>query len=247
VDAFGADYLDLYAHRDDCAATAEVAGLLPRLRTAPGPVLDAACGNGRHLAALRAAGLTAAGFDYSPALLAVARSRPQAVGRLARGDLRRPPFAGGWGAVLLLFTAFGYFDDTANAACLAALARLLAPGGWLLLDLPDPAQVRATLVAESSRTTPAGHRVRERRRLEGTWVVKDVAYGCGGQERRWQERVRLYEPDEIAALVAAAGLTLAERWPSLRGPVHDDHRHVVWCQAAPGPPWTDALASAAAG
>ena len=71
--AFGAHYETLYAHRDDASAAAEVAGLLPRLRQAPGPILDACCGNGRHLAALRAAGLPAFGFDLSADLL---RSAP---------------------------------------------------------------------------------------------------------------------------------------------------------------------------
>ena len=71
----------------DAAAREEVAGLLPRLSAAPGPVLDACCGHGRHLAALRDAGITAVGFDYSAPLLTAGMAKDQARGRLVRADV----------------------------------------------------------------------------------------------------------------------------------------------------------------
>jgi SAM-dependent methyltransferase len=228
-EAFRAAYLEVYSHRDDAQAAAEVAGLLPRLRTAPGPVVDAACGAGRHLAALRAAGVPAVGFDLSADLLAAARLRPACAGRLARGDLRAPPFAGGCGAVICLFTAFGYFDEAGNAACRASLGGLLAPGGWLVLDLPDAALVRRSLVPASERITPGGWRVRERRRLTGTRVEKDVeAVPPGGQAVRWQESVRLHEAGELQAMAIASGLTWVECWPGLGGSGDFQGRLVAW-------------------
>ena len=206
-DAFRAAYGEVYGHRSDAQAAAEVAGLLPRLRRLAGPVVDAACGGGRHLAALRAAGIAAVGFDLSGDLLATARARPACRGRLARGDLRAPPFASGCAAVLCLFTAFGYFDDDGNAACLAALAGMLAPGGVLVLDLPEPAALRAGLVPTSERTTAGGWRVHERRALVGSRVEKDVeARPPGGETVRWRESVRLYEAGDLAAMAAGAGL-----------------------------------------
>ena len=125
--AFGPLYAEVYHHRDDASAALEINGLLPRLREQSGVVIDAACGGGRHLAALRKAGIPALGFDLSPDLLGLAAQRAPCRGHLVRGDLRRPPFAeGSCGAVLLLFTAFGYFDDQGNADCLSALGRLLS-------------------------------------------------------------------------------------------------------------------------
>lgn len=228
-DAFRAAYLEVYHHRDDASAAGEIAGLLPRLRAVPGPVVDAACGAGRHLAALRAAGIPAVGFDLSADLLASARGRTGCAGHLVRGDLRAPPLAGGCGAVLCLFTAFGYFDETANAACLAALAGLLAPGGLLLLDLPDPDRVRAGLVPRSERRTPGGWRVVEERWLDGARVAKSVvATPPDGEAVHWQEWVRIYTPYELSGLADAAGLVLTERWPSLVGPTCDQGRLVAW-------------------
>ena len=160
--AFGAHYESLYAHRDDASAVAEVAGLLPRLRQVPGPILDACCGNGRHLAALRAAGLPAFGFDLSADLLRSANHRSQCRERMVRCDMRTPAVSGGWGAVLVLFTAFGYFDDKTNATCLATFAQLLVPGGLLVLDLPNPQAIKQKLIPRSERMTPDGHVVEER-------------------------------------------------------------------------------------
>jgi SAM-dependent methyltransferase len=232
-DAFRAAYLEVYHHRSDAQAEAEVASLLPRLRAAPGPVVDAGCGAGRHLAALRRAGVAAVGFDRSADLLAAAAARPGCRGRLLRGDLRAPPIAGGCGAVLCLFTAFGYFDDDGNLDCLRALARLLAPGGLLLLDQPEPAALRRSLVPASERCTPGGWLVRERRRLVGERVEKEVeAVPPTGEAQRWTESVRLYDQAALTGLADRAGLRLTAMWPGLGGPDAQAGRLVAWLTLA---------------
>ena len=225
--AFGEDYLAVYAHRDDAQGAAEIAGLLPHLR---GPVLDAGCGGGRHLAALRAAGLPAVGFDLSQPLLESARQRPAVRGRVARGDLRVPPMAdGAFSSVLVLFTAFGYFDDDANAATLTNLGRLLTADGILVLDLPDAARVRQTLVPHSQRTTSTGIVITEERSLTPTRVEKQVTLRHpDGRERSYRESVRLYEDDALPDVAASAGLRVQKYWPSLRGPEFNDGRRVWW-------------------
>jgi SAM-dependent methyltransferase len=230
--AFGAHYETLYAHRDDTSAAAEVAGLLPNLRRAPGPILDACCGNGRHLAALRAAGLPAFGFDLSADLLASARQRTECRGRLVRCDMRRPALTGGWGAVLLLFTAFGYFDDQDNAACLAALGGLLAPGGRLVLDLPDPEEVQRALVPRTERETACGQVVEERVIRRGR-VEKTVTLTRNGAVvQTYRESVQLYDRAGLAGVAGRAGLRVDEVWPGLRGPGIDDRRRVFWLMPA---------------
>jgi SAM-dependent methyltransferase len=232
--AFCHEYQEVYAHRSDDEAGDEIAGLLPRLRQVRGPVLDAGCGNGRHLAALRAAGLDAIGFDLSPDLLALGARRPSCRGRLLRCDMRAPAVAPGWGAILLLFTAFGYFDDEGNRALLAALARLLAGGGWLVLDLPERDHLARTLVPLSRRTTASGLEVAECRCLQDERVLKTVTLSRDGTIlRRYTESVRLYSRAELSGLAAAAGLALVDCWPGLRGAQHDDHRLVGWL-ARPG-------------
>lgn len=234
--AFRAAYLEVYHHRDARQAEAEVAGLLPRLRQAPGPVVDAGCGAGRHLVALRAAGISAVGFDLSGDLLGVAHGHSALTGRLARGDLRAPPFATGCGAILCLFTGFGYFDDAGNQACLHALGSLLAPGGILVLDLPDPRCVQRDLQVSSRRTTPNGWLVEETRRINGQRIVKAVIAtppGAGAMPMTWQEDVRLYTPQEIPVMAQTAGLLVQDIWPGLRGPHSQEGRQVAWLAPLP--------------
>ena len=224
--AFGPDYELVYAHRNDDAASAEIAGLLPHLGA--GPVLDACCGNGRHLAALQRAGIAAVGFDYSANLLRSAAGRSAVRGRVSRADVRAIPYAGNFSAVLVLFTAFGYFDEADNGIALAALAGQLAPGGTLVLDLPDPARVRAGLVPESSKSV-AGLQITEQRRIDGNRVVKDVRISRpDGSVHAYTESVRLYGADEIVRLAEAVGLRVRTCWPSLRGAAIDEGRQVWW-------------------
>jgi SAM-dependent methyltransferase len=196
------------------------------------PVLDAGCGAGRHLDALRRRGLPVLGLDLSADLLGTATGRAAAAGRLVRADLRQPPLRErGFAAVALLFTAFGYFDDRANAECLARLARLVAAGGCLLLDLPDPDHLAATLVPASERRTPAGLVVAERRRLDGARVEKAVEVRHpDGRVRNWRESVRLYRRDELAELTRRAGLEPWDCWTSLEGPDRPGTRLVWWAR-----------------
>ena len=91
---FDEDYARLYAHRD--AEEARVA-LGRAMRVAPeltrGPVLDLACGAGRHLEILRRANPLAFGMDLSRSLLQMAPGglRPW----LLRGDMRQIPVKDG--------------------------------------------------------------------------------------------------------------------------------------------------------
>jgi len=238
--AFARGYLDVYPHRDAGAARGEVAGLIERgLR---GRVLDLGCGFGRHTLAMRAAGLDAWGLDLSRDLLAHARAGPGAerlAGRLVRGDFRRLPFRdASFDAVVMLFSSFGYFDDEQNGGVLDEIARVLAPGGTVVLDLMNPARVRATLVPES-RTERGGRTLIERRRLVegGRRVQKDVRLiEPDGAERAWREDVRLYDRDEIGAVLERRSLDLERVEGDFDGgPFGPRSTHqVVWARLGAG-------------
>jgi SAM-dependent methyltransferase len=236
-EAFEAGYLELYPHRDQAAARVEVGGLLARgLAGGGGRLLDLGCGHGRHLLALVERGVEAWGLDRSPALLA--RVAPGLRARVVRGDFRWLPFrTGAFAAVVMLFSSFGYFEDDENERVLAEVARVLAPGGEAVLDLMNPARVRATLVPESF-TMRAGVELRERRHLEraGRRVVKQVeARAADGETRHWREDVRLYEHAELGPLLGRSGLALRRVEGDFDGRSHgpDASRQIVWA-ARPG-------------
>jgi SAM-dependent methyltransferase len=219
-EAFRADYLRVYPHRDDARAAAEVAEIRARVPAlAPGRrVLDLSCGAGRHLRALRAAGVRAAGCDLSADLLREAHRAGS--GPLVRCDARALPFRdGAFDAVACLFTSFGYFPtEREDAVALGETARVLAPRGVLVLDLPDPDEVRRSLVPRSERSE-GGLRIVEERRLAdgGRRVEKRVTLDDGAHSRSWTESVRLYAPAEVEEIAARSGLRARDRLPSLGG------------------------------
>jgi SAM-dependent methyltransferase len=99
-------------------------------RAALGRVADLGCGPGRDLQLLATAGLDVVGIDLSDGMLALARTR----GRVARGDLRRPPLRQGslggiWSSAALLHVPR---DEVLST--LSAWHSLLAPGGLLGLS-----------------------------------------------------------------------------------------------------------------
>ncbi len=213
-DAFRADYLRVYPHRDLEAARAEVKWLLAQ--GVGGRTLDLCCGFGRHTLLLAEAGVDVFGLDLSRDLLLQSRSLPQGDkllgGRLVRADAREIPFAtGAFRTVVNLFSSFGYFGELGDAQVLRDLARVLAPGGLAVLDLMNPSFVRAGLRAESVREG-ADFLLRESRSLleGGRRVVKEVELRTDGDVRRWREDVRLYELPEFRQLARDVRLELLD-------------------------------------
>ncbi len=209
-DWFGEEYLALYPHRDEEEARAavrlylEVAG-----SPANTSVLDVACGAGRHLRALRRAGLHAVGLDLSATLLRNARASD---GRdpLVRGDMRGLPFRReSFDGLTSFFTSFGYFrhpDD--DRTVLREMRRVLRPGGTFMLDFLNADRIRRELVPEDVLDAAQG-RVVQRRSIDGDSVVKRIRFepADGRESTEFEERVRLYSCADLQALLAEARLT----------------------------------------
>jgi len=228
-DWFDQDYAAIYAGRGPEEAETAVAMALARAPgLASGPVLDLACGSGRHLAALRRTNDLAFGLDLSRDLLAMAPGelRPW----LLRGDMRRLPVRGGsLAGICMWFTPFGYFSDEQNRALLQDLRRLLRPGGVLLLDYLNAAQVRANLVKEDE-ATHHGLRVVSRRSLEGGRIIKrmDLTRIDTGATRKVTESVRLYDPGELVAMARECGLELVSEAGDYHGAAFDAASSPRW-------------------
>lgn len=217
--AFQRRYLDLYAHRN--RADAERAMRFMRRRL---PIdrrlrlLDLCCGAGRHLSLIAPEVGFAVGIDLSRDLLRSARASSRnggGEGELVEGDMRALPFrAGAFGAVVNLFTSFGYFaDDEENLGALGEVARVLARGGAFLLDHINRAHLERTLQPSSERTLEDGTRLVERRVLEADSrrINKTVEWvDTEGGAMRWNESVRLYGIDEMRGLLDRVGMSCVE-------------------------------------
>ena len=205
---FGEEYLHLYPHRDAEEAQSAVSLVLQHAGVHPDlPVLDLACGAGRHLEELRSRGRTAFGLDLSMPMLNRAHKRGFPV---VRGDMRDIPFAGqSLGLVTSFFTSFGYFDDPDDdAATLKEVRRVLRPEGVFALDYLNAALVRADLETEDSRQV-GDRRVSQRRALldGGRFVEKTIQVeDPSGSVQQFHERVRLYDANELLDLLEEHGL-----------------------------------------
>ncbi len=152
------------------------------LRRALPPVLDIGCGPGRHVIALAERGLPSLGIDVTRPALAAARSRGAFV--LERSVFDRVPGSGRWRSALLLDGNLGIGGDPVGL--LRRVARLLQPGGLVLVELAPP-----------------GGRVFER-------TVRLELAGRGGP---WF-RLATVPADRTPDLATAAGLVVDDRWQS---------------------------------
>ncbi|MBI4229214.1 MAG: class I SAM-dependent methyltransferase [Planctomycetes bacterium] len=108
-----------------------VDSFLPSPRDA---VLEAGCGIGGHVHALRGRGLRVAGVDWSFATLArTRRTAPDLP--LCAGDVRTLPFRDGAFGLVLSFGVIEHFPE-GFAAPLRESARVLRPGGRLAVTFP---------------------------------------------------------------------------------------------------------------
>ena len=223
ADWFNQDYLKLYAHRntEEASSVVDLIGrCLPGF--AGGRTLDLGCGAGRHLRYL-ARMQKAIGLDLSPWLLGVAREKnPDAP--LSRGDMRALPFRdGSFNLVVSLFTSFGYFrEDAENAHVLGEVARVTEPGGWLVLDFLNARETRRALVPFERRQI-GGQWVRQVRRISetGHFVLKTIRMeGSGGE---FHERVRLFEPVELASMLISEGFDVRSLYGDYAGRPWNDY------------------------
>jgi uncharacterized protein YceH (UPF0502 family) len=142
-DAVAGDYAEYLV--DELTALPLEGWLLDRVAAHAdgGPVVEVGCGPGHVTAYLADAGADAAGVDLSPQMVAEARRRfPD--GSYEVGDLRklmRPTSAPGWCAVLGWYSLI-HLAPSELPDAVAALARPLAAGGWLVLGLHAGAGVR---------------------------------------------------------------------------------------------------------
>lgn len=103
------------------------------LPTAAGPVLDAGCGTGAVAARLSARYATM-GLDFSPIALEFTRSR--AALPVVRGSIAALPFTDNTFAAVVSLDVVSHAGAGPPAQSLAELARVIAPGGHLFLNLP---------------------------------------------------------------------------------------------------------------
>jgi len=212
---FGEEYLELYAHRDEHEARRQAAFFREHVGSVDGLILDLACGTGRHLVELNEMGYAAIGCDLSFTLLRTGIDEHGSL-PVARADMRALPFGDdSFGGLVNFFTSFGYFaTEDENMQVVREMARVLRPGAVFLFDYLNVDRELEKLVERESIETPSG-----RVEIERWFDPRDRSFNKRitiGQ-KRYLERVRGYDLDEISTMFISSGLSIHQAFGDFDG------------------------------
>ena len=205
------DYARTYSFEQERSAkeaafAARALGLRAGMR-----VLDLCCGQGRHLKQLPGA----VGVDLDRAAL---RGLPAAC-----ADMRALPVRSrSLDAVVNLFSSFGYLEsDDEDLRVLGEIARVLRPGGALLLDLLNREHALGGFVEEHQRVEEDGTLVFEQRSFDARQsrlTTRFVIVAPDGARRdSVGHTLRLYTLTELSRMLAQAGLRLEQTYGAYGG------------------------------
>jgi len=206
-DWFNSPYYHLlYRHRDEHEAACFVERLVEELHLPKGtPVLDLACGRGRHSLKLQQLGYRVLGLDLSEKNISYARAAASPDLQFALGDMRKPFGSHLYGAVFNLFTSFGYFDSHADHQRTAAnMYAALRKGGWLILDFLNVHRLLQGLVEQESKQV-GQCTFTIKRTIERGKVIKHINVQDGTKAFHFKEKVQLLRQEDFVDLLEGAG------------------------------------------
>src|SRR5437899_3890455 len=188
--------------QDDVHAALQLAQVEPGK-----PVADLGCGYGRHLRELVQYGHRATGVDRSGLLLAEARAEAPGAA-LVRADLRALPLHQGSLAAAFCFYSSMFLGSEEDAAlALVEAARVLRPGGTLVLTTDNPLRLARRPQARFEEDVPGlGHVSEESRFEDDVDRVRKTIRLESGEQLTAEFHIRYYAPDALASLAYVAGL-----------------------------------------
>ena len=238
---FGEFYLRAYETseaREQALAAARLAGC-----PEGGELLDVGCGFGRHAVPLARDGFRVTGVDRSATLLEEAQRRAGDDGptrpRLVRADYRELPFAdASFDAAINLYTSIGYLGDEEDTQVLAEIARVLRPGGRLVVETMHRDLMNRTFQEREWRLVGEGRMLLEQRAFDpvgGIVQETQTLIDSTGARESQTFSTRVYTATELMAMLRAAGFEKATAYGDLSGaPFETGTRLVLVARTAAG-------------
>jgi SAM-dependent methyltransferase len=180
------------------------------------PVLDLACGKGRHSRSFNRLGFTVTGLDLSPESIHAATemaSEQGATNLTFRVHDMREPFAhNAYGLVVNLFTSFGYFGHRdENMATLSAIAEALVPDGLVVIDYLNPAPILANLPIRQT-ISREGVDFDICKWNDHDFIYKNIKFRDKGQDFKFDEQVQILTEDWFRSALQQVGIRLLHLW-----------------------------------
>jgi SAM-dependent methyltransferase len=204
---FESPYYDLlYSKRNEEEASNFIDKLLQNIPDLHGPVLDLACGKGRHAVHMHRKGFEVTGTDLSKRSIEEARKHQAPGLEFFIQDMRNPLTNKKFGLILNLFTSIGYFDDVQdNLKVLNAVKNMLQPNGTFVLDFLNKEKVISTLVTNEEKHFERVNFL-IKRKIEHNFVIKDIYLKTEKERAHFQEKVYLFRMEELQEMLAKAGM-----------------------------------------
>jgi SAM-dependent methyltransferase len=200
-------FLTAERSQNEARFIASVLRLPPRAR-----IVDLGCGIGRISNALASMGHAVVGVDRVASSLRAAADSAMTHDLPASyicADLRRPCFRDGeFDGAVSWYTSLAYGNGQEDLRILRHAVRALRRGGRLLIDHMNRQRALVRLPTLFEINAPQGKMI-ERSRVDtsgrGVVIEREMITAEGTERRRY--RIRLYAPDELAALLTSIGLT----------------------------------------
>lgn len=195
-------YHILYKNRDDAEAKKFIYCLMKQLQLRQGmKLLDLACGKGRHSKTLQELGYNVLGVDLSKKSIADAQRWTNNSLSFKVHDMRAVIQGHSFDAIFNLFTSFGYFDSPKdNERMCFSIAKMLEPGGILVIDFMNARKVIESLVREEQKTIE-GVFFDISRRYDGMHIHKDIRIADNSHHIQYKERVQALELADFHVLL----------------------------------------------
>lgn len=199
--------LTMVEYRND--TDAEVSFLSALLGQAPDPVLDIACGRGRHAARLAANGRDVVGVDYGQLNCRFAADRQPSI-RVVSGNAAQLPFRDEvFGAAFCVYSSIGY-EPQHDLSIFREAARVLVPGGLFILDVANSQCVPRTRRLEIERVPGGLALVSTRFDKSSKELVRTYRVISRALVRRYRLRMTVYSSQALISMCQRNGLDVVK-------------------------------------
>ncbi len=194
-------YHILYQNRDNKEAQSFMDRLIQEIPlNKPGPILDLACGKGRHSRYLHERGFSVVGMDLSAESINYAKQFETEGLEFVQGDMRDFNLPQSFAYVLNLFTSFGYFSEASeDQKIFVQIHQHLHPQGLFIQDYLNAEYAAQRLVPQEEMEIE-GIRFFIERKIENGYIYKDIRFEDQGQSFHFTEQVKTYQVSDFERL-----------------------------------------------